>query len=63
MSELADQLSFRDQLNSLEKILTLLENDQTPTSRWSALVNKEALAGGQSVLKEQLPKLKAMLDE
>ena len=46
MSELADQLSFKDQLNSLEKILTLLEKDNTPTSRWNALVNKEALSGG-----------------
>ena len=63
LSQLADQPSFKEQLTSLQKILDLLEEDKTPTSRWSAVVNKEALAGGTVVLKEYLPLLQEFINQ
>ena len=43
--------------------MDLLEADKTPTSRWSALINKEALSGGAVVLKEYLPLLKEFVNQ
>ena len=47
---------------NLQKILELLEDDQSPTSKWAGVASKKTLQQGKLTLKEYLPQLQALLD-
>lgn len=61
LSEMADHSSLEKQVGNLTQILTLLDEDKTTTSKWSALLNKTSLQQSKSALREYLPQLQALV--
>ena len=49
---------LKDQVDNLQKILELLEDDQSPTSKWASIASQKTLQQSKVALME----LKAMLD-
>ena len=61
LSEMADHSSLEKQVGNLTQILSLLDEDKTTTSKWSALLNKTTLQQSKSALREYLPQLQALV--
>ena len=58
LSEMSDKSSLEKQVDNLTKILALLDDDKSATSKWSGLMSKKNVHDSKLALQEYIPKLK-----